>query len=89
MAFQCHFANRMAAKCQVTCACGAAFEVKSPRDQLILSKNKFARITALSNHRQSGTVIVDKPGYMFKIGFDESFDIICQVFFFSRPAGYF
>ena len=68
---------------EIICSCGATLLVENPNDQLILSQNSLVRVHALSDHRQSGTVTIDKPGYSFKITFGEPFDVVCMAHFIA------
>ena len=43
----------------------------------------MVRVHALSSHRRSGTVTIDKPGYSFKITFSEPFDVVCMADFIA------
>jgi hypothetical protein len=66
---------------EIICSCGATLQVDN--DQLILSQTSLVRVHALSNHSQSGTVTIDKPGYSFKITFSEPFNVVCKPHFIA------
>jgi hypothetical protein len=58
------------------CRCGNEFEVS--RDQVVLFKQLYVRLQALSNHVQYGSV-ESAPGMIERITFKEPFELVGHV----------
>ncbi len=65
----------------VHCQCGETITLRGgeARDQQMLSANIFARLSAASNHTESGTVRI-APGRAHDVAFAKAFDFPCRAF---------
>lgn len=65
----------------VHCQCGETMTLRGDeaRDQQMLSTNTFARLSAASNHTESGTVRIS-PGHVHDVTFAKPFDFPCRAF---------
>ena len=65
----------------IQCDCGQSISLRGEeaRDQQILSANTFSRLSAASNHFESGTVRI-QPGHASEIRFTRPFDFPCKAF---------
>jgi hypothetical protein len=65
----------------VHCQCGETITLRGDeaRDQAMLSMNTFARLSAASNHTESGTAWIP-PGQVHDVTFAKPFDFPCRAF---------
>src|SRR5260370_17293638 len=65
----------------VHCQCGESITLRGDeaRDQQMLSTNTFSRLSAASNHTESGTARIP-PGQAYEVTFARHFDFPCRAF---------